>query len=315
MFDMKKIGKKIATLRKEGNMTQLELADKLGISYQAVSNWERGDSMPDISKLEELSEIFGISIDELLDNKRIAKIAKEINENKNVDDSDMTKEELVDAATLQKPSVIKEFVHNYQKQDEEDRSLSDESLIKSIAPFLDEDILEEMIDSKIEKKNITMEFLFSMSPFLSEDYLGDLIEGAKIPFESLSALAPFLSEKKLGEKAIAIINEGESPSKISGIAPFLSDKHLKEVVEGILNNGGSISEIVSLAPFLDEETLGLIVDANQYEIDDVLAIIPFLNDKKVAELAKKAIENNDFTGLQKIMPFIDNDELRKLMKK
>lgn len=47
-------------------MTQMELADRLGISYQAVSNWERGNSMPDISKLPELAEIFEISLDELL---------------------------------------------------------------------------------------------------------------------------------------------------------------------------------------------------------------------------------------------------------
>lgn len=45
MFNMQKIGKKISLFRKEQNMTQMELADKLGISYQAVSNWERGGSL------------------------------------------------------------------------------------------------------------------------------------------------------------------------------------------------------------------------------------------------------------------------------
>ena len=45
MFDMKQIGKNITNLRKTNNMTQMELADKLGISFQAVSNWERGDSL------------------------------------------------------------------------------------------------------------------------------------------------------------------------------------------------------------------------------------------------------------------------------
>lgn len=44
MFNMTKIGKKICALRKEHNMTQVELADRLAISYQAVSNWERGVS-------------------------------------------------------------------------------------------------------------------------------------------------------------------------------------------------------------------------------------------------------------------------------
>ena len=75
MFDMRKIGKRIAELRKSKNITQMALADMMGISFQAVSNWERGESMPDISKLGELSEIFGVSIDDILCNKRAAEIS------------------------------------------------------------------------------------------------------------------------------------------------------------------------------------------------------------------------------------------------
>ena len=71
MFNMNQIGKKIMCLRKEHNITQMELADKLGISFQAISNWERGNTMPDISKLPELAEIFNISIDELLNDKDV----------------------------------------------------------------------------------------------------------------------------------------------------------------------------------------------------------------------------------------------------
>ena len=45
MFNMKQVGKKIVSLRKSRNMTQTELADKMGVSFQAVSNWERGVSL------------------------------------------------------------------------------------------------------------------------------------------------------------------------------------------------------------------------------------------------------------------------------
>ena len=69
MFNMQKVGRKIAELRKTHNMTQLELADKIGISFQAISNWERGNSMPDISKLPELASLFNVTIDELLGEK------------------------------------------------------------------------------------------------------------------------------------------------------------------------------------------------------------------------------------------------------
>ena len=54
------------------------LADRLGISFQAVSNWERGVSMPDIAKLGELSELLNVSIDEILGNERAAKLAESV---------------------------------------------------------------------------------------------------------------------------------------------------------------------------------------------------------------------------------------------
>ncbi|MFD1904122.1 helix-turn-helix domain-containing protein [Paenibacillus rhizoplanae] len=66
MFDMLKVGRNIVRLRGMAGLTQMGLADKLGISYQAVSNWERGASMPDISKLPQLAEIFDVGIDEIL---------------------------------------------------------------------------------------------------------------------------------------------------------------------------------------------------------------------------------------------------------
>ena len=55
MFNMESIGRRIAELRKKANMTQMELADNMGITFQSISNWERGNTMPDISKLPELA--------------------------------------------------------------------------------------------------------------------------------------------------------------------------------------------------------------------------------------------------------------------
>ena len=76
MFDSRKIGKKIAELRKAKDLTQLELADRMVVSYQAVSNWERGNSMPDISNLVELAKILDVSIEELLDSEKETRIVK-----------------------------------------------------------------------------------------------------------------------------------------------------------------------------------------------------------------------------------------------
>ena len=56
MFDTLQVAKRIRDARNAKNMTQMELADKMGVSFQAVSNWERGNSMPDISKLSDFAK-------------------------------------------------------------------------------------------------------------------------------------------------------------------------------------------------------------------------------------------------------------------
>ena len=69
--EMKKqsMGMMIAEKRKELGMTQLELAEKMGVTDKAVSKWERDLSFPDVNTLPKLAEIFGMSVDELLNIK------------------------------------------------------------------------------------------------------------------------------------------------------------------------------------------------------------------------------------------------------
>lgn len=65
-MDMKVIGKQIAALRKNKGITQSELGNRLGVSFQAVSKWERGETLPDISVLPTLAKILETSIDYIL---------------------------------------------------------------------------------------------------------------------------------------------------------------------------------------------------------------------------------------------------------
>ncbi len=67
------IGKFIAYLRKENNMTQQELAEKLGVSDRSVSNWENGKCLPDISLYKDICNIFDISLVDLIYAKRTDK--------------------------------------------------------------------------------------------------------------------------------------------------------------------------------------------------------------------------------------------------
>ncbi len=65
-LDMNSIGKYIQESRKHYAMTQAELANKLGVSPQSVSNWERGESIPDVALLPDLARVLHCSVDTVL---------------------------------------------------------------------------------------------------------------------------------------------------------------------------------------------------------------------------------------------------------
>ena len=74
------LGMMISSLRKERGMTQLELAEKMGVTDKAVSKWERDLSFPDINSIPKLAEVFEISVDELMQVKTATK--ENMNKNK-----------------------------------------------------------------------------------------------------------------------------------------------------------------------------------------------------------------------------------------
>ena len=70
-MDQIKIAGFIASCRKEVNLTQKQLAERLGITVKAISKWENGVTMPDTSIMLELCDILGISVNELLSGEKM----------------------------------------------------------------------------------------------------------------------------------------------------------------------------------------------------------------------------------------------------
>lgn len=66
-MNQEKIGKLIKDIRIKNNLTQKEFADKYGVTYQAVSKWENGKNIPDISLMKQISKDFNIDINDILD--------------------------------------------------------------------------------------------------------------------------------------------------------------------------------------------------------------------------------------------------------
>ena len=90
------IGTRIKQLRLAASMTPEQLAQRLGVSAQAVSKWESGVNMPDILLLPELSVIFGVSIDELFDmtdEKRFERIDNMIFNTRHISEEEYKRQE------------------------------------------------------------------------------------------------------------------------------------------------------------------------------------------------------------------------------
>ena len=94
-------GEKLESIRKQANMTQIDLAEKLDVSRQAITKWENGKGFPDIDNLQKLSSIFSITIDELI-NYKVETINYEADAIKETIDSEKSKFKNVDKLVLER---------------------------------------------------------------------------------------------------------------------------------------------------------------------------------------------------------------------
>ena len=100
------LGKRIASFRKENNLTQEQLAEMLNVTPQAVSKWENDIACPDISLLPELAKTFNVSVDELLIGKKEEKkVVELIPEEKRKDYNDLMLRICVDSTEGDKVRV------------------------------------------------------------------------------------------------------------------------------------------------------------------------------------------------------------------
>lgn len=238
MFDTMKVANKIRNARIAQNLTQMNLADAMGVSYQAVSNWERGNSMPDISKLQQLCEILHISLDELLESQ--AKTVQKVFDREAGNSSEpISLDEIRDVIPILPPeeagSLIEENVQEKEKLDL--------NAITSIAPFLD----EEYLDSLLERAQVTsLSEITGIAPFLSDEALDRLAMKAT-SFQGLVSVAPFLSYETLDKIVAKKLASGDTGS-MSSLYPFLSSETLRKIAEVMMKHG-NLSELQSLLPF------------------------------------------------------------------
>lgn len=268
MFDQQRIGANIMKARKAKGYTQMTLADALGVSFQAVSNWERGQTCPDIANLSALSRLLDISIDELLGNRRAAEITREIAEDKT---PELQPEELQQVAPL---------LTGEQADKAAGVSASDFAALTALAPFLSEEFLGEAVITLYERTG-SLDGAMSLAPFMAEDDIGELAS-LIVPKEGvagLTKLAPFMNEDELGDFVLAQFQKG-GLKDINSLLPFLNDNVLCELAEQLLKKG-DLEAILPLAPFLDEDVLD--------------------------EIAREALKTGKLRDLKPLTPYLSGD--------
>ncbi|MDE7351925.1 MAG: helix-turn-helix domain-containing protein [Acetatifactor sp.] len=264
-FSTDYVAQKIRSARIAQNMTQMQLADAMEVSYQAVSNWERANSMPDISKLKQLCTILNIGLEELLDQSMAEKVQKVIDKREGKTNDTIELEDLGRIIPLIPPReaeiYAQDHLHSQQAPDLE--------LLIPLAPFLDRELLDQLADKASFNGDFSQ--LQRLAPFLSQDKLDMLADKASFngDLSQLRGLAPFLSQDRLDTLADKASFDGDL-SQLQGLAPFLSQEKLDRLAAEA-SFDGDLSQLQGLAPFLSQDTLKKIIlrqfDQDQPESD------------------------------------------------
>ena len=162
MFDTKKFGGYLSRLRKNADMTQSELADKLYLTRQAISRYELGDSFPDISILISIAEIFDVSLDKLINSGEPTKAESLILESVADGKTDSVVgniKDIIGVAPLLKPSILGKLSESLSKQG------IDISGVVELAEYLNDDNVVKLMESvSLDKVDDTL--LEKLMPFL-----------------------------------------------------------------------------------------------------------------------------------------------------
>ena len=242
MIDNVQVGKTIAKLRQNKNMTQQQLAAALSVSHQAVSKWETGAALPDVQTLVALTRLFGITIEQLLEG-----------------------EVLEDRVEPPKPASpfdepiqnIGNFVNNIvdsvgsifrgDRKDAEDDGTADTEAGKpaqpeaGVAPEAPEVGAEEG-----EAQPFDVQTLLQMAPFMSKAAVDELLleNRDKLTPADIARFAPFASQECL-EKLIQTNDAQLDWDVLRKVAPFLKRDMVDNLARAAAKGGRCVRRVVT----------------------------------------------------------------------
>ena len=183
-----KFGAYISRLRKERDMPQSKLADILNVTRQAVSKWERGEGFPDISILCSVAEVFGVSVDALLN-------AGEASGNEAAILSSVTQNQEIAKEVFEDKSIVQDIIN--------------------IAPYLKVSTLSTIAE-QLAKHNINIGKIIELSEFMNDESIIKLFANSdldNLDDALLERLLPFLDQDSLYAVFARVLN-GQNSVKL-----------------------------------------------------------------------------------------------------
>ena len=195
-------------------MTQDEVAEKLNLSRQAISKYERGESFPDISVLVKIAELFGIALDELIGYGDPTKGESRILQSVASGDADVSVDsvsDVVNLAPILKPSVLEKLSLKLDKQG------VDISDIVNLAEYLNDESVERLIDG-FPLDGVSDELLERIIPLLNnkskESIFAKILDG-EMDWRLIETLLPYA--EYLETQIEAAVVAGVLPYEVLGI--------------------------------------------------------------------------------------------------
>ncbi len=334
MFAMKEVGKRITEGRRAKGMTQMALADALGISYQTVSSWENGRTMPDISKLPEISEILGISVDEILGKEAPAVQAALSNDTETV----LTPEDIAEAAPILPDERVEEMV---EKQMEPDAVELDYDAVEPLLNYLDEDTCGKIFHRLYENGEYTK--MVKMLDYVEEDavdevFLGMVADGkeearklldhvsddaANKAFQSCvrnerwemaKRMVDYVDEDVIGAEMLSLAQAG----KLDQLPLFdypNEDDIAKIAWEAYQKDG--VPAVKPMLDYISEDGIERIAwDA--YQKDGVPAVKPmldYISEDDIEKIAMDAAKRHGIPAITPLLDYLDEDFLKETIRK
>ena len=303
MFEMREVGKKITEGRRAKGMTQMALADALGISYQAVSSWENGRTMPDISKLPEISEILGISVDEILGKEAPAVQAALANDK----EVTLSPEDIAEAAPILPDERVEEMIETQMEPELQD---VDFSAIQPLLPFLKRENCDQILRRLYERgdyEHLRAALTFAGKETIDEIFLRMVADG-----QNAKSILVFASREAQND-GFRLAVQKENWEMAKSFAPFIDRNVLARAMLEAEKSGNG--EMLPLYAFLQKADMDPIAweRYRREGVDGLAKMRVFLSRDTIVEIAKDSVVRHGLSSIVPLRAFIPTDALTQIL--